>query len=143
MRLEKHNDAMKEVMDEIDAALKDPKGVLSHQRRLALMLSVGAATLLEIYFHKLNVMKAGSVLKHQWLGRDDAKSLLSNQITSPISSINSIDAMLQIIKSIESGRNKFAYGSSASREDELIENVNEVLRLRKLIEEIVGDVFVV
>lgn len=35
MREERHIDTLKEVLDEIETALKDERGLVSHQRRLA------------------------------------------------------------------------------------------------------------
>ena len=69
MRVEKHLEALKEVQDEIDSALKDPRGVVVHQRRLAFSLSLGACTLIELYFHKHNVIKEGAKIHHEWLKR--------------------------------------------------------------------------
>ncbi len=42
MRKERHNEVLKEVLDEIDSALNDKSGLLSHQRRLAFSISLGA-----------------------------------------------------------------------------------------------------
>ena len=43
---------IEEVLDEIDSALKDPKGIVSHQRRLAFSLSLGVVYLIEKYLTK-------------------------------------------------------------------------------------------
>ena len=59
MRAEKHKKALQEVLDEIQTALDDPRGLVAHQRRLATMLSIGTCELIEIYFHKLGIMKGG------------------------------------------------------------------------------------
>ena len=48
---------IEEVLDEIESALKSPKGIISHQRRLAFCLSLGIVYLLEYYLKKLNVFK--------------------------------------------------------------------------------------
>lgn len=138
MRMEKHAEALAEVMEEIDVALKDAKGVNSHQRRLALMLSLGAATLVEMYLHKLGVIKVGSVIKHQWLSRKDAKLIFENQITSPVDTLKNIDEILELAREIESNRNTFAYGSSESSAS-LINEINIFLKLKQTIESVVGD----
>ncbi|MFH1638303.1 MAG: hypothetical protein ABIB71_07805 [Candidatus Woesearchaeota archaeon] len=57
MRKEKHEETVKEVLDEIENALNDKRGLLAHQRRLAFSLSLGAQNLLELYFHKLDIIK--------------------------------------------------------------------------------------
>ena len=66
MRIEKHEETLKEVLDEIELASKNPKGLIAHQRRLAFALSLGASTLIELYFHKLNIMKEGSRIDHRF-----------------------------------------------------------------------------
>ena len=40
----KYEEIMEEVLDEIESALKDPKGITSHQRRLSFSLSLGIVT---------------------------------------------------------------------------------------------------
>ena len=51
MKMEnKNTEIIKEVMDEIDSALKDPNGINSHQRRIAFSLSLGVVFLIEEYF---------------------------------------------------------------------------------------------
>ena len=50
MKIEKHLKSLEEVMDEIQVALEDPRGLIAHQRRLATMLSIGVCELIEIYF---------------------------------------------------------------------------------------------
>ena len=64
MLLEKHEEVLKEVIDEVESALKDGRGLVAHQRRLAFSLSLGAITLLEIRFHKLGIIKEGSKIDH-------------------------------------------------------------------------------
>ena len=48
MKKEKYGEILKEVLDEIETALKDKRGLLAHQRRLAFSLSLGAETLLVV-----------------------------------------------------------------------------------------------
>ena len=64
MKEEKHEEIIKEVLDEIESALKDNRGLVSHQRRLIFSITLGAANLLELYFHKLNIIKEGSIVNH-------------------------------------------------------------------------------
>ena len=52
MKEERHIETLKEVLDEIETALKDVRGRVSHQRRLAFSLSLGVVNLIELYFHK-------------------------------------------------------------------------------------------
>ncbi|MCX6821785.1 MAG: hypothetical protein NTW30_03325 [Candidatus Aenigmarchaeota archaeon] len=98
VRIEKHIESLKEVLDEIESALKDPGGLLKHQRRLAIMLSLGISELVEIYFHKLGIMKSGSRIKHTFFKKKDAKEELSNQIAISPDDVKNLDEILNIAK---------------------------------------------
>ena len=93
MKKEKHEEILKEVLDEIETALKDKQGLLAHQRRLAFSVSLGAVTLLEIYLHKLDVMKEGTKIDHTWFKKKKESIVehLQRQITTQINSINDLD----------------------------------------------------
>ncbi|MEK6857416.1 MAG: hypothetical protein AABX39_02395 [Nanoarchaeota archaeon] len=138
MKLDKHIIALREVIDEINSALEDEEGLIRHQRRLALMISLGMAELIEIYFHKLHIMKEGSRIKHDWLKKKDIKEILSNQITSSIDSVEEINELLKICKKVEDRRNDIAYSSPLDEEDLLKEEINDFFKLKELIEKIVG-----
>ncbi|MBS3122931.1 hypothetical protein J4434_08690 [Candidatus Woesearchaeota archaeon] len=135
MRVEKHLEALKEVQDEIDSALKDPRGVVVHQRRLAFSLSLGACTLIELYFHKHNVIKEGAKIHHEWLKRkkETIFEQLQNQIVSPITSLSDIDKIIDLAILIEEKRDDLAYGSVAS-ESILMEKINLFLKMKELVE---------
>ena len=62
MQKEKHEDALKEVESTIEEALKG--NLLDYQRRVASMTSLGVQHIIELYFHKLHVIKPGAALKH-------------------------------------------------------------------------------
>ena len=100
MKEEKHQETIKEVLDEIESALKDKRGLVSHQRRLAFVISLGASNILELYFHKNNVIKEGSIVNHLWFKRKKEKIInqLQNQLTSPIDSLNEINKILLSIE---------------------------------------------
>ena len=57
MQTEKHLEALKETDKTLKVALDDPEGLLGHQRRIVFMVSVGAQQLIEVYFHRLNIIK--------------------------------------------------------------------------------------
>ncbi len=57
MKIEKHQEIINEVLEEINSALNDKRGLLPHQRRLAFYLSLGAVNILEQHFHNLNIIK--------------------------------------------------------------------------------------
>ena len=52
-------DILEEVNEEINSALKDPRGLLIHQRRLAFCLFIGTVALMERYFEKKRSIKNG------------------------------------------------------------------------------------
>lgn len=131
----KHSLIIQEVLDEIESAIKDPKGIVSHQRRLAFSLSLGTVSLIEIYLDKLNVFKTGAKINHLWLKKkkDNVKKLVSNQLTCPIESIKDFDKILNIAYEIEKERNEIAYGKPVS-ESLLRDKINLFLDLKKEVE---------
>ena len=134
MKEEKHDEILKEVQDEVETALKDRKGLLAHQRRLAFLLSLGAANLIESYFHRLNIIKEGSKIDHSWFKRKKQSIFekLEKQITSPISSIGNINAIINIVIKIEEKRDDIAYGAP-STENALQEKINLFYELRRIL----------
>lgn len=140
MRLEKHIESLNEVMDEVKNALEDPKGIKKHQRRLAMMLSLGICELIEIYFHKLGIMKEGSRIKHDWFKQKRIKESLSKQIICELDNVKSIDKMIGIAKGIEEKRDDMAYGAPVKEEELLKEKINDFLKLKMIIESEVGEI---
>lgn len=134
MRKEKHEEILKEVLDEVETALKDKRGLLAHQRRLAFSLSLGAANLLELYFHKIDIIKEGSKINHLWFKRKKEKVLeqLQKQIVSPINSVVNIDKIVEIAIKIEEKRDDLAYGAPAT-EKILQEKINLFFELKKML----------
>lgn len=134
MKKEKHEEILKEVLDEIETASKDKRGLLAHQRRLAFSLSLGAANFLELYFHKIDVIKEGSKINHLWFKRKKERVLeqLQKQIVSPIDSIVNINKIIEIILKIEEKRDDLAYGAPAT-EKILQEKINLFFELKKVL----------
>jgi len=126
---------IEEVLDEIESALKSPKGIISHQRRLAFCLSLGIVYLLEYYLKKLNVFKPGAKINHLWLKKkkENVKKFISNQITCPVENIKSLNRILDVAYILESERNELAYGKTSSEEN-LKEKISLFLDLKKEIE---------
>lgn len=141
MRLEKHSEAIREVDNEIDNSLSDEHGLSFHQRRLAFMISLGIAELIEIYFHKLRIMKEGSRIKHEWLKKKNVKDILSNQITGPIDSVTRINEILKISKIVEEKRNELAYASPVNEDNILKKTINHYLDIKGIVEEEVGEIY--
>jgi len=131
----KNEEFIKEILDEIESALKDARGLAMHQIRLAFLLSLGAVSLIEEYLSKRNVLKSGTKINHLWLKKkkENAKKLISNQVTCPIENLKEIDEFLKIAYEIEKERNDLAYGKKAS-EDTLKEKITLFLNLKKGVE---------
>ncbi len=142
MRVEKHIEVLREVEDEIKAAMEDSEGLIKHQRRLALMISLGIAELVEIYFHKLGIIKEGSRIKHEWFKRKSIKEMLSNQIVRPIDSVKRIDEIVSISNRIEERRNDLAYSSPLDEDEILREEISSYFEVKSIIEKEVGDIHV-
>lgn len=135
MKRERHEETIKEVLDEIETALKDPRGLLAHQRRLAFSLSLGAVNLLELYFHKQGVIKEGSKINHTWFkkSKQNVIELLQKQITSPVTSIPDIEHAVELIIQIEEKRDDLAYGAPAT-EEIVQEKINLFFELKKVVQ---------
>ena len=134
MKKEKHDETLKEVEEEIESALNDKRGLLFHQRRIAFSISLGMTSLIESYFHNLNVIKEGSKINHLWFKKrkESIKEILQKQIVSPIDSINNVEKIIEIGIKIEEKRDDLAYGVPAS-EKILQEKINLFFELKKLV----------
>ncbi|MFH1072333.1 MAG: hypothetical protein V1743_02800 [Nanoarchaeota archaeon] len=126
---------MKEVMDELESALKDPEGLVVHQRRLAFLLSLGTVALLEEYLKKKAVLKPGEKIDHRWLKKkkENTKLLIAQRITATIDSLPEIDELLDVAYMIEKDRNDMAYGKGVS-EKIIREKIDNFLALKKKVE---------
>ena len=137
MKIEKHEDALKEVYQTIDQALNDPKGLLSYQRRIASMTSMGMQQIVEMYFHKLNIIKPGTQLKHEWFKLDEKNinNKLSPTLTKKLEEIPKINEILFLSRKIESDRNDLVYGAPLENDKILKEKIDVFLELKNLITE--------
>jgi hypothetical protein len=132
---EGNREIIQEVLDEIELSLKDPRGLIFHQRRLIFLISIASVALLENYLEKLEVLKKGYKINHLWFKKkkENVKKLMSLIISCPIGEVEKIDEILDIIYGIEKDRNELAYGKTAS-EETLKEKINLFLELKKEIE---------
>ncbi|MFH1916760.1 MAG: hypothetical protein ABIJ21_05830 [Nanoarchaeota archaeon] len=128
---------MKEVMDEIESALKDSQGIIVHQRRLAFLLSLGTVALLEEYLKKKSVLKQGEKIDHRWLKKkkENAKLLIAQRITASIESLPEIDPLLDSAYLIEKDSNDMAYGKGVS-EKTIQEKIDCFLELKKKVKNV-------
>ena len=135
MKIEKHEEALKEVYETIDQALSDPKGILGHQRRIASMMSMGMQQAIELYFHKLHIIKPGTQLKHEWFKLDEKniRNRLSPILTKNLEEIPKINEILFLSMKIESDRNDLVYGTPLEDDKKLKEKIDVFLELKNLI----------
>ncbi|MBI2147455.1 hypothetical protein HYU19_03175 [Candidatus Woesearchaeota archaeon] len=139
MRLEKHQEGIKEVMEEIEAALHDTKGVLSHQRRLALMLPLGMCELIEVYFHHLEIIKSGARIKHDWFRQKRIREKLEEQVISSLDNVPNIDVIIRLAVALEESRDYLVYSSPKVDEQFLRQKIGQFLELKRLIEQKIGE----
>jgi hypothetical protein len=140
MQEEKHSDALREVMKTIDDALKS-SNILEHKRRLTSMLSIGVQHIVELYLHRLNVIKPGAQVKHEWFRLGDNNIIIKfNGITTkPYDNIRHLSEMTALANKIEINRNEMLYGSPRVTKDMLLEKIDYFLEIKKIVEE-TGDV---
>lgn len=136
MNIDKHIETLKEVMATINDAL-NAEDIKLHQRRLTAMLSLGSQQLIEAYFHKLNIIKPGAQIKHEWfnLGTDRIKIKLEAILTVKLVKIKNLDEILVLAKRIEQDRNDLVYGSPVKTDKILREKINLFLEIKKLVED--------
>lgn len=134
MQVEKHIEALQEVYETIEESLNDPKGLLGHQRRIASMASLGAQQLIEMYFHRLNIIKPGTQVKHEWLKSEEQnlRHRLSPILTRNIAEIPNIQAILDLANRIECDRNDILYGAPLKEDKKLKEKIDNFLELKKV-----------
>jgi len=135
MRIEKHEEALEEVYETINQALSDSKGLLSHQRRIASMTSMGMQQVIETYFHKLHIIKPGAQLKHEWFKLDE-KNIINKilpVLTKKLEEIPKINEILFLARKIESDRNDLVYGAPVDDDKKLKEKIDVFLELKNLI----------
>ncbi|MCH7568711.1 MAG: hypothetical protein IIA87_04795 [Nanoarchaeota archaeon] len=130
------NKEIDEVEDEIEGALKDPRGLVVHQKRLAFCLSSGIVNILEDYLKNKGVLKQGVKLNHQWFKKkkENVKSIITEKITTSLDSLVKLDRILDVAYNIESKRNELVYGKKVS-EKVLRDLISQYLDLKKEVEE--------
>ena len=134
MKIERHEESIKEVLEAIDVALKDVRGLVSHQRRLMFMVSFGMAELVELYLHKVGVMKNGASVNHMWFKRRRVYILekIQSQIYGSVELVENFDEVVSLAMRIEEKRDDLAYGISVS-DKVLMEKINLFFKLKELV----------
>lgn len=133
MQEEKHNEALREVDKTVEEALKG--NLLDHQRRLMSMISLGVQHSVEMYFHRLHVIKPGAFVKHEWfkMGDKNTRQGISAIVTKRIDEIPNILEILSLAREIENDRNEIVYGAPL-KDDEILRNkIDQFLEIKKLL----------
>jgi len=135
MQEEKHKEALKEVMDTIEEALNS-RDISQHQRRLISMLSIGLQHVVEVYLHRLKVIKPGVQVKHNWfaLGERNIRLKFSSILTKPYDKIPEINDIVSLARNIEIDRNDILYGSPTVDNAKLKEKIDNFLEIKKIVE---------
>lgn len=102
MKIETHLQQLKESLELIDESIK--KGIERRQRTIGFHTSAAASDLLEIYFHKKNLIDPGFNIKHEWLKADNK---VKEKFHFEFEKKNEI---LALMKKIEQKRNTLCYG---------------------------------
>ena len=136
MNVKKHEETLKEVIVTIEDALNS-KDIKLHQRRLIAMISLGVQQIIEYYFHKLDIIKPGAQIKHNWFASnmDKVKIRLEAILTIKLSKIKNLDEVLILAKKIEEDRNDLVYGSPVKSDKILRGKINLFLEIKRLIED--------
>lgn len=132
MQEEKHLEALKETNTTIGEALKG--NLLDHQRRLMSMISLGVQHSIELYFHRLHVIKPGAFVKHEWfkMGEKNARQKISAIITKKIDEIPNILEILSLAREIESDRNEIVYRAPLKNDEILRDKIDKFLEIKKI-----------
>ncbi len=139
---EKHIEALREVHEAIEEAIRDPRGLLPRQRRLVAMLSLGMSHLVELYFHRLGAIKSGAQIKHDWFKAESRrlKIRLTGLITKSIERLPEAERILEFAHEIELKRDDLVYGASLKEDNPLKEKIDLFLELKKAVESATGEI---
>ena len=98
------------------------------------MISLGVQHSIELYFHKLRIIKPGAYVKHEWfkMGDRNARLKLSAVVTKNLEEIPDITEILSIARGIESDRNEIVYGAPLKDDEILRSKIDQFLEIKKL-----------
>ena len=141
MQEEKHMAALDEVRRSLEVALKDPKGLLTHQRLLMSALSLGMQHLMELWLHRSKAIKPGATVKHEWLASEEKRLRirLAGMLTKELSAIERSDSIIAFAREIERDRNDIIYGAPLNSDLMLKQKIESFFELKKSIETSTGE----
>lgn len=142
MQEEKHLDALREVGESLEEAIKDPRGLIRRQRLIMTALSLGMQHIIEMWLHKSRAIKPGSVIKHEFFKSEEKrlKVRLAGLMTKEISSLKNAERILRIAREIERNRDDIIYGAPLKNDSVLREKIDYFFELKKAVKESVGDI---
>lgn len=125
MKIENHLENLKESIREIDEAIE--KGLLEKQRTIGFHTSAGAIDMLEIILHENNLIDPGFLINHDWF---NSEKKIKEKLSFDFQRKNEI---INLIKNIESVRNKLCYGKKQKIEilEKVISNFNKLSKIFK------------
>lgn len=138
----KHLEALREVHETIENALRDPRGPIAHQRRLMALLSLGAAHIIEYYLHRLGAIKGGASIKHHWFKADKRRIdlRLAGVLTKSLENLPDSARAVELAHRLEADRDEIVYGSPLTSDRILREKIDIFLELKKTIEKVRGEI---
>ncbi|MBI4451761.1 hypothetical protein HY642_07340 [Candidatus Woesearchaeota archaeon] len=136
MQEQKHLAALAEVSATISDALA-AQDLLGHQRRLMAMLSLGTQHIIELYLHRLAVMKPGAQLKHEWFKLSEPRlhERLSSALTKPWNDVSRSAEIATLARKLELERNDIVYGAPLPNDLPLREHIDRFLEIKRIISE--------
>jgi len=141
MQEEKHIAGLLEVKRNLENVLKDPEGLLPHQRLLMAGLSLGMQHMIELWLHKSRAIKPGASIKHEWLASEERrlKIRLAGALTKQLETIKNSDKVLSLARDVERDRNDIIYGAPLTSDRILKLKIEAFLELKKAVEESIGE----
>ena len=123
MKFEKHLERLKESLEVIDESIE--KGVVSRQRNIGFNVSAAAVDMIEMLFHKNELIDSGYIVKHEWF---KSKNKIKEKLDFDFSKKKEI---LELMFSIEEKRNLLCYGSPQPEEETkaIIKKFNQLKEL--------------
>ena len=109
MNVENHYLKLKESINEIERAIME--GIMNKQRTIGFHTSAAAADMYEIILHRMNLITAGFVVKHEWFA---SKNKIKDRLPYDFPAKKEV---ISLISAIETERNKLCYGKPRSEEE--------------------------
>ena len=129
-----HKRHIQEHIEEIEEAID--KGIEKRPATIGFHTSACAVELLELYFHKKNLISTGKTIKHNWFERPKIGQKIKPFIERKLDvAFSSKDDIYELIYCIEENRDNLIYGNSKTEQIERV--LKTFLQLKeRMIEEL-------